>query len=400
MSKTAHARRIPARPSRDAARGPTSGADIFALIEEMLDEDDEPLESLFESALEMAQDGSGELQGELLSDLESALDEARIAANGGDPEARRELKAVRRKLDRTIKSGALHPAALIIFGKLFAGAGLDIGEAARAAIRGLLQSGFVPAGADFYKAFVAPLLREAGDNPFALYQLVQQTTAIFPLEERIAVAAGLAADINPLARRAAVGFLLHPEDALATGAIKALAEMSGALDAQSRKRIETIRPWLTPRRRAAIETAFGPAPSGDLSALSAAAPAKIVRLAATVRDGSGASTLLASLKRGSRYAFAAIMMKPKGVAEALYDEGLSRAEAEMIEFTQTAAIPFNDVPSDTFAQILRLALGRNLAAHLPPPFALVAVAGARARLLAAGRLRAGRDFAEADRRNP
>jgi hypothetical protein len=375
MKRSASVRRIPARPSRDAARGPLAGLDIFALIEEMLDEDadDDQLETLFDTALEMAEDGANEVPDGLLSDLESALDQARIDANGGDREARRELKAVRRKLDRAISSGAVHPTALIVFGKVFAAAGLDIGETARAAVRGVLEGGFIPAGADFYEALVAPLLPPAGDDPFALYELVQQVTAIFPLEERIAAAAGLAADASPIARRAAIGFLLHPDDALASAAIKALAESSGAMDGQSRKRIETIRPWLAPRRRAALETAFGPAPSGDLAALSAAAPAKVVRLAATTRDGSGASALFASLKRGSRYAFAAIMIKPNGVVEALQEEDLSRADAETIEFTQAAAAPFYDVRPDTFARILRLALGRNLAANTPPPFALVEV---------------------------
>ncbi len=138
----------------------------------------------------------------------------------------------------------------------------------------------------------------------------------------------------------------------------------------TRQRIEIIRPWLTAERRQAIETAFGPSLSGSLIAPAASA-VKIVRLWASVRDGAGVSTLLASLKRGSRYEIVSIMIKPEGVADAVCREDLSRADAQMMELMLKSAAPSNQIRIGAFARILRLALGRNLASKAPPPFSLV-----------------------------
>ncbi|HLH49639.1 MAG TPA: hypothetical protein VKV96_09880 [Roseiarcus sp.] len=375
MKKAVQARRAPARPSREAASELKFDLEEFGRIENFLEyeDDSESLQEQFQLALLIGQEAAPyENADEIFGDLVEALDQTRVDANSGDPDARRELKSVQRLLDQSIQSGAVPPPLLIIFGKLFAGAGVDIGETARAAIRAAVKAGILPAGADFYRIFIASLFSEGLDDPFAFHEVVRQTIAIFPIEEQIAVVTGLTEDERPAPRRTAVGFLLDPEDALALAAIKSLGKARGRLDEPSRRRIELIRPLLARGRGEAIAAAFGPPAAEGLGPLSTA-PVKIVKAWASIRDGAGVSTLFVRFKRASRFAIASIMVKPEGVADALLHEDLSRADAERMESMLKSVTASFEIRLETWVRMLRRSLGRNLATNNPPSFSFIDV---------------------------
>jgi hypothetical protein len=367
----------PARKRSEKRSGASTDADLEALlgvedlkrVREMFaaqaGRQAASVEGLLERALAEAKSSQPGAHGDrLLTDLADALNETRLEANGGDAQARRTLARAGAAIDEAAARDAIHPGYLIVFGRAFAKAGLDIGEAARAAMRRAMAAGAVAPGEAAYGLFLRPLFATTEDGEFELYDEADHLMAIFPSAFKAALVEGLARDERPIARRTALGFLLNRDETVALAAIAALGAAKPEADA--RRRLEIIRPWLSPPRQDAIEKAFGPSATRKN-----APPTQDAAYFASVCDGSGASALFATIRRGKLYAIASLMTKPSGVAEALIYDNLGRAEKTAIEKAVRSATPTAPVRPATFLQLLRLALGRNLESGAPPPFALV-----------------------------
>ena len=371
------ARKKPARKRRAASPRDTlfAGMDmdlLRRLLADQLPLEGESLEDMVDKFLSVRPERVEEMPDEeAMSELAEELDRLRVDANGGDREAREELKAVRERIDKAARRDEIHPGVLILLGRLFAGSQVDIGDAARASMGRMVAEGlFYEPGEEAYRTLVQPLLTGLARDPFALHAEIRSLIAVFPSDYKVALIEALAADSNALARRAAVGFLLDPDEPMALAAIKALgaAARKGALDPEDHRRIDTIGRWLSPAPQSAIESAFGPTRVTPASPASLGTDATFL---ASVCDGSGASALFASVKRGSRYLVASVMTKAAGVVEAQLYEDLSRDEADAIGSAVRAATPTAAVLPATFARLLGFALGRNLSSGLPPPFALI-----------------------------
>lgn len=300
--------------------------------------------------------------------LAEALDEARIDANGGSREARAALNAVRDRIDRAARRDEINLGILILLGRVFAGSQLDIGEAARASMGRMLSAGvFRRSSEEAYRAFVEPQLSFHEGDAFALHGELRMSLAIFPADFRAELVAALAIDANPRGRGAAVGFLLDSEEPAALAAARGLAaaEALGAVDAECRGRIDMVRDWLSPSRRAALDAvARSTAPASGRPA------GQLVRTIASICDGSGAAALLATLKKGTRYSIAAVLTKPYGVAEAFIVEDLSKSDAAALELRYKTSTPASEVPLAAWMRLVGLGLGRNLQRGAPPPFGL------------------------------
>jgi hypothetical protein len=176
----------------------------------------------------------------------------------------------------------------------------------------------------------------------------------------------MAVDSDALIRRSAVGFLLDRDEAPAEAAIRGLGAAPRGLDDERRRWIETIRPWLAPPQRSALDA--------GLPGARRAAPrpaAKIVKTIASVCDGSGVSFLLATVKVGSRCLLASVMIKPTGINDCMSYENLSSNEATVLERALRSSAPSSEISFAAWEKLLRLALGHNLSCGEPPPFALV-----------------------------
>jgi hypothetical protein len=309
---------------------------------------------------------------ETLSELSEALNQARLDAAGGDIEARKTLTNTRAMIDEAAARDAIHPAMLMVLGRLLAGAQIEIGEPARAALGRALDLGALEgSAADAYEALLRPALSQSGSDPFELYEEVEALISIFPGAYRSAFVGRMAVDSDAPIRRSTVGFLLHRDEAVAEAAIRGLGATPSGLDDERRGWIETIRPWLAPPRRSALDA--------GLSGARRPAPrpaAKIVKTIASVCDGSGVSFLLATVKGGSRFLLASMMIKPTGVNDCMAYENLSSNEATMLERALRSSVQSSEISFATWEKLLRLALGRNLSCGEPPPFALVGVVGA------------------------
>src|SRR5208337_329259 len=135
MKKSAR-RPKPARKQRRARPPQTlfEGVDL-KLLRQLL-EDELPLGGLEDMVDEFLSAQPEELEempdGEAMAQLAEELERVRIDASGGDAEAREELKTVRENIDRAALRDDIHPAVLMLLGRLFSAAQVDIGDAARA----------------------------------------------------------------------------------------------------------------------------------------------------------------------------------------------------------------------------------------------------------------------------
>ncbi len=124
-------------------------------------------------------------------------------------------------------------------------------------------------------------------------------TYLLPNAARISLFHDLAA--HSMTSQAVAGFVLDPDDAVATAAAETLAEAANKAPVESAalERLILIRPWLQPgRQRAADDTIKAMrrnALPGQLPE-----PAKTVKCLASLCDGSGAMQLFAAQKVGTR----------------------------------------------------------------------------------------------------
>ncbi len=378
MKKLA-AKKVAARGRKTTRRKHASPHELFAgvdmnllrqLLVEELPLEDESLKDMVDAFLSTQPEELDDMpSAEAMSQLAEELERVRIDANGGDPDARQALKAVRETIDKAARRDDIHFTVLMILGRLFSGAKVDIGDAARASMGRMVSAGFFyEPGDEAYLSLVQPALLNFSGDSFTVHEEIRSLIAIFPLPYQAALVEALAADRNRRGRQSAIGFLLAPDEPLALAALRGLAASiaGGGLDADCRRRIDMIRAWLSPSRREALDEAI---PQGAPAA-PAAAP-QFVKAIVSACDGSGAAALLATMKRGSRYTIASVMTKPCGVADSFLVEDVSKREVVEIERGATLSTTTAEVPLASWTRLVRLALGRNLACATPPPFELV-----------------------------
>ena len=298
-----------------------------------------------------------------LSELDVALNQTRLDAAGGEASARLTLKNIHAMIDEAAARDAIHPAVLMALGRSFATAQIEMGDGAREAMgRALNLDGFPAFAEEAYRAFLEPLLSASRSGPFELNEEIGAAMSIFPLQCKSAFIERLAAGASTLAPRTAVGFLLHREEPLAAATIRGFGAVHGELDDECRRSIETVRPWLAPARQIAIDAALPS--SGGVAPRRAA---NVIKTVASVCDGSGVSFLLATLRGNSRFLVASVMVKPKGVADCMCYEDLSKSEAAEIERAlRSTALP-SEVSLAWWNDCSELALGCDVECDEPPP---------------------------------
>ena len=256
--------------------------------------EEESLEDMIDAFLSTQPEALEEMpSAEAMTQLAEELESVRLDANGGDPQARQALKAVREKIDKAARRDDIHFSILMMLGRLFSGAKVDIGDAARASMGRMASAGlFYEPGEEAYRSFMQPALLNLLGDPFAVHEEVRSLMAIFPVPYQAALVETLAADRDPRGGQSAIGFLLAPEEPVALAAVSGLAASAaqGGLDADCRRRIDMMRAWLSPCRRQALDAAI---PVGRLA--SQRPGAQFVKAIVSACDGSGAATLLATL---------------------------------------------------------------------------------------------------------
>jgi len=314
--------------------------------------------------------------------LERALDTLRLRRNGGDVGAGRAIDEVREGIAQALAEGGAAPGVLMMVARAFAQAELDPGEVLQEAMVGAMeaQASAMPVGhgpddsGDQFDAIAASL----GNDPFAIHAELAATGSAFPAEHRAAMAAALAMSGNAAVREAALGFACAADPTTSAAALSALAQPPRGRPVPSAmvERLVRMRPWLSEARRADLDAAV------RVLRPKAAPPEPVARpeirgVMATLCDGAGAQSLFALVKRGRRFALAALLVKIGiGVADAWVTEGMGKAEADALVAEIAAGSETAEVSIGLLERRLADALAANVARDVPPPFGLLQVAEA------------------------
>jgi hypothetical protein len=129
-----------------------------------------------------------------------------------------------------------------------------------------------------------------------------------------------------------LGFALSPDPAVSAAALVAITQegRAGLVSNRVVDRLVRMRPWLSERRRAKIDTA------DRALRPKTAFPVPLTRweirsVLASLCDGAGAQSLFALIKRGRRFTLASLLVKTQvGVADAWVREGMTKAEADAL----------------------------------------------------------------------
>lgn len=324
--------------------------------------------------------------------LGQALEYARYGVEGGVAQAAESVEAVRQRLLAAGRDGQIEPALLLMILREFATAKLDPGPELRALMDRLTEgmAGGAPDNGDagaslaMLDGYIEELAREVGGDPFELYAQVQEMASAFPEEQRAAFGAWLLGSHEPVAREAALGWLLDASasvrNSMASGIERAAAR--GGVSGVTLRRLIALRNWLPEADRLSVDRAIQACrrgalsqnrPFGDGVEVSPWPQAQVREVLASVLDGAGAQSLFMLTREARRNACACLLLKQGiGVRDAWARHGLSRAElGEFLEQAQEIEL----LPTSLdYARIATAhALAVNLGSGVMPPFALLDV---------------------------
>ena len=315
--------------------------------------------------------------------LERALDTLRLRANGGDVGAGRAIEEVRKGIEQALVKDGAAPEVLIMIARAFAQAELDPGEALQEAVVSRHGSAIrryaTRAGTGGHRGSIRRSCRVLRRRPLRHLRGISRRLG---LRSRQSTAppwpAALAMSNRAAVREAVLGFACEADPTTSTAALMALAQPPRGRPVSSTmvERLVRMRPWLAEARRASLDAAV------RVLRPKAATPEPVPRpeirsVMASLCDGAGAQSLFALVKRGRRFALAALLVKMEsGVADAWVTDDMSKAEAEALIEEIVAGSETAEVSIGLLERRLADALVTNVARDAPPPFGLLQVAEA------------------------
>jgi hypothetical protein len=346
------------------------GSDLFEL--------DDPVD-LFAEYLESCASGNtgDDAKAELLADLVVELSELQVASNGGNPEAREQIQAVYDLFDNAIEGHSMQPVDLLLTGRLFSDAGWAVPDSLRQAVAETLEAAPFDAQSVAGGDIVSALLEVADQtrqNPFDVFEYVNSLFASFPPDAGVVLLFELIAGNKPVINQAVAGFVLHTDAVLARSATDALAKSAKQMPVESSliERLVRIRPWLPQARQEHLDTAIRAMRLNTLPPVKSVSP-KIIKCYASICDGSGTRSLLATQRVGAHYQLATVMIKCAGVVDAIVLPALSKSEMDGIVRQFKSSMPVMEIDLSGTHRMLGLAIADNSVSGTPPPFKLVEV---------------------------
>jgi hypothetical protein len=308
-----------------------------------------------------------------------ALEYLRYGVEAGHGEARSHVEAVCARLLAAGRQGEAAPEMLLLLLTEFATAKLDPGEELRALMIELLERNAdqAPAAIDPGQMadFAADLAKTVKGDVFALHAHLTEMGAAFPEEHRGAMAAMLLQSGEPVAREAAVGWVLDPSASVRASVARSLAEAApqGLVSPVMLRRMIAVRNWLpeTGGGRSALDQAIQACRRKGVEC--ASWPEAQVRDAlASGVDGSGAIGILVICREGRRHALASVLLKHGiGVRDAWAQHGMSRAEADGILLQAGGSVDQHAVDREFLGTATAHFLAVSLDTGTLPPFGLV-----------------------------
>jgi hypothetical protein len=324
----------------------------------------------------------GDEKTELLADFIVALSDLRIDSNGGGREAREQIQAIYDLLDNAIEGHSLQPVAMMMTGKIFSDAGLAVPESLRQAMAEALQNAPLetpPADTQEFSGdnIVSSLLeiaRQAGQNPFDVYEYLNSLMASFPQEASAKLLSELIASKIPVIDQAVAGFLLHPDAVLAQSVAEALAASAARTPVESSliERLVRMRPWMPRARQTQLDATIRAMRSNASPPVKTEVP-KIIKCFVSACDGSGTRSLFVTQRVGAHYQLVSVMMKLAGVADAMVLPQLPKSAMDDMVRELKSSVPVMETDLARITRMLGLAIADNFTSGTLPPFKLVEV---------------------------
>lgn len=309
--------------------------------------------------------------------LASALDEARMARENGAPEGPALIDAVGAALAALDTAAPFAPTLRLRLAQIFARAGLAPPPVAQLTAENLGAFGAdLPMSGEMpdIAGMLDTVIREVGDEPLQVHAALGELFAGVPPElADILIAMAIA---RPGEREARLGlyWLLDPKPAARLAAATALLQRAegGTLPPGIGALLPTVRKWLPEdAARDALDATIRRL-MRDGAARAAGPTPTIHHAAASLPDGAGAQSLIASVQAGGQRGVAMVMLKQgHGVKDAFVIPCASATEQKRMMGRVLGEIETFDIAPGHIAEALSVGLGEGLALGLPPAPGLV-----------------------------
>lgn len=307
--------------------------------------------------------------------LSAALDEARMAVENDVPEGAALIDALAAILTARDVAEPFAPGLRLTLAKVYASAGLVPPPFATLMDGPIFDDS--PAGMPDLDALLGPMLREFGDAPAQAHGALSEMLAGLSAEPAAALVSMIVARPGTVEARLGLYWLLDPRPDLRLAAATALLSRAGAgvLPADLAALLPTIRKWLPEDgARAAVDAAIRRQMRDGITRPTAG-HVIIHRAAASLPDGAGAQSLIASVQIGSRRAVAMAMLKQgHGVKDAFLLPCASATEQKRLLARVLDEIETHVIPPEALSAALARGLGEGLALGRLPAFGMVDMA--------------------------
>lgn len=209
----------------------------------------------------------------------------------------------------------------------------------------------------------------AGEDPFALVEMLMETGHAMPVVAKAAMAAELAGRTDTSA--AGLLLLLHPADEVRRAVIRSLTDIAGQLDGVALRRLIAVRNWIPDGERGALDALIRAVRVAGIECASWP-DSHIEEINATSIDGSGAQSFMIVTRTGRRRTLSCILAK-RGVRDAW------TARQTKAEITATLSMARRESGLAAVSRryldcAVRHQLQLGLAAGIPPSVGLLDIA--------------------------
>lgn len=351
-------------------------SDIRIDLNAAFNEDDSAVE-LFIDFLEACKsdDLSDDDRNDLIDDLLEALTDLRVGANSGDRRAREDIQEIYDLLEDDLDEKALSLPDIMMVGKIFSDAGLDVPEILKQSAADAFEA-FSPAPHEIASGDILSPFREvigqAQENPFEAYEFMVSMLASFPTEYGLALLNELIFQKDARLNHALLGFLVHPDPAYCETVASGLTQMATNTQNESLaiERLLRMRPWEPESRQCQIDTVIKAMRLKALPPVQVKPP-KLIKCYASACDGAGTMTIMATMRSGQSYQICSIMNKISGVSDVLVLEHMPKMQMDMIIRQLKSSIQTHEINVEGIRRLLGLAIAENHACEVLPPFRLV-----------------------------
>lgn len=312
----------------------------------------------------------------LLFMIGAALDVLRMMIEGRHATAAAVVHELKGRLAAAARAGDLDPGLLMLIGRQFASAKLDLGDELRGMMVELSTNdgtGDQETSPEQLERHYAALAAALGQDPFAVFTEMRESAEGFPVEQRVGLVASLVYSRESAMREASLGWLLDrsAEISQEVGAMIAAAAGQGLVSPCSCNRMVLARNWLPENRRDAIDAAIRACRKAGVGAASEKEP-EIRQVLLSGYDGAGAQSAFVLAKEGRSLTLASLLLKHgQGVKDAWVRRGLRRAEADEMLGQINEEVEHYAASLAAVETCLCNALAINVASRTPPPFGLV-----------------------------